>query len=419
MNKPVIICVDDEPAVLDSLKIELKRALADECIIETAEGGEDALELLAELKEDQYEVALVLSDYIMPDIKGDELLKRIHAMSPQTLKIMLTGQADLEAVGNAIKHAKLYRYISKPWQTEDLKLTVVEAVHSYLQDKKLTEQNIKLQKINRAYERFVPRQFLQFLDKNTIIDVELGDHVQKDMSVLFADIRDFTALSETMTPEDNFRFINSYLSLMEPAISENRGFIDKYIGDEIMALFSGGADDAVKAAISMLHRLAEYNTTRQRPDRLPIQVGIGINTGSLMLGTVGGQTRMDSTVISDAVNLASRLENLTKTYGVSLLITHHSFSQLKNSTDYAIRLIDRVKVKGKSKFVSVFEVFDADAPELLKGKLTTRTTFEQAALLYHLNDFSGAAELFSDCLSRVPQDRAAQIYLDRCQKQML
>ncbi len=419
MSKPVIICVDDEPAVLDSLKIELKKALADECIIETAEGGEDALELVAELQEDKYEVALVLSDYIMPDIKGDELLGRIHKMSPQTLKIMLTGQADLEAVGNAIKHAKLYRYIAKPWQDEDLKLTVVEAVHSYLQDKKLTEQNLKLQRINRAYERFVPRQFLQFLDKRSIIDVELGDHVQKDMSVMFADIRDFTALSETMTPEDNFRFINSYLSLMEPAISDNQGFIDKYIGDEIMALFSGGADDAVKAAISMLQLLAEYNTTRQRPDRLPIQVGIGINTGSLMLGTVGGRNRMDSTVISDAVNLASRLEKLTKIYGVSLLITHHSFSQLNNSTEYAIRLIDRVKVKGKSKFVSVFEVFDADPPDSLQGKLETRTTFEQAALLYHLNDFTGAAELFSDCVSRNPQDRAARIYRERCQQRLI
>ena len=110
MSKPVIICVDDEPTILDSLKIQLKKAIGDEYIIETAEGGEDALELLAELLEEEQEVALVISDYIMPDIKGDELLKRIHAISPKTLKIMLTGQADVEAVGNAINYAKLYRY---------------------------------------------------------------------------------------------------------------------------------------------------------------------------------------------------------------------------------------------------------------------------------------------------------------------
>ncbi|MGK7877300.1 MAG: diguanylate cyclase [Xenococcaceae cyanobacterium] len=153
MKKPVIICVDDEATVLDSLKIELKKAIGDQCIVETAEGGKDALYLLEELLEDKCEVAVVLSDYIMPDIKGDEVLKRIHAMSPNTLKIMLTGQADVEAVGNAIKHARLYRYIAKPWQPEDLKLTVVEAVHSYLQDKKLAEQNLKLQQMNQKLQQ--------------------------------------------------------------------------------------------------------------------------------------------------------------------------------------------------------------------------------------------------------------------------
>ena len=148
MKKPVIVCIDDEPDVLNSLKIELKKAIGDQCIIETAEGGEDALELLADLQADEYEIALVLSDYIMPDIKGDELLRRIHESSPDTLTIMLTGQADLEALSNAIKYAKLYRYIPKPWQNEDLKLTVVEAIHSYLQDQKLTDEILKRQKVN-------------------------------------------------------------------------------------------------------------------------------------------------------------------------------------------------------------------------------------------------------------------------------
>ncbi|MEG4352925.1 response regulator [Microcoleus sp. LAD1_D3] len=148
MKKPVIVCIDDEPDVLNSLKIELKKAIGDRCIIETAEGGADALDLLADLQADEYEIALVLSDYIMPDIKGDELLRRIHESSPETLTIMLTGQADLEALSNAIKYAKLYRYIPKPWQNEDLKLTVVEAVHSYLQDQKLTDEIHKRQEVN-------------------------------------------------------------------------------------------------------------------------------------------------------------------------------------------------------------------------------------------------------------------------------
>ena len=153
MKKPVIVCIDDEPDVLESLKIELKKAIGDRCIIETAEGGEDALELLADLRADEHEIALVLSDYIMPDIKGDELLKKIHEQSPDTLTIMLTGQADLQALSNSIKYAKLYRYIQKPWQDEDLQITVVEAVHSYLQDQKLTIETIKRKEANEELKR--------------------------------------------------------------------------------------------------------------------------------------------------------------------------------------------------------------------------------------------------------------------------
>lgn len=271
-----------------------------------------------------------------------------------------------------------------------------------------------LSELNQAFERFVPRQFLQFLDKESIVDVKLGDQVQKEMSVLFSDIRDFTTLSESMTPQDNFNFINAYLSRLEPAITANEGFIDKYIGDAIMALFSGEADNAVKAGIDMLHRLAEYNQHRTASGYVPIKIGIGINTGSLILGTVGGKNRMDSTVISDAVNLASRIESLTKKYGVSMLISHKTFISLPDSNQYAIRLIDRVQVKGKSKTVSIFEVFDADPPETYEGKVATRTVFEEALVLYHLQKLRDAERLFAECLRRNPTDKAAQIYQQRC-----
>ncbi len=153
MNKPVIICVDDEDTILESLEIELQKILGDDYLIETADGGEEALELVEELLEGDYEIPLIISDYLMPSIQGDELLKHIHNISPKTLKVMLTGQADLEAVGNAIKYARLYRYIAKPWQFEDLRLTVLEAVNSYLQDKKLAQQHVQLQKMNQELEQ--------------------------------------------------------------------------------------------------------------------------------------------------------------------------------------------------------------------------------------------------------------------------
>ncbi|MGB3535389.1 MAG: diguanylate cyclase [Microcoleaceae cyanobacterium] len=153
MSKPVIICIDDEPTILDSLKRELRSAVGDQCLIELAEGGAEALELIHDLKSQRQEVAVVLSDYIMPGMKGDELLRKIHEQSPKTLKILLTGQADLPAIGNAIKYAKLYRYVAKPWESEDLKLTVNEAVYSYLQEQKLQQQNLELQRLTQALQQ--------------------------------------------------------------------------------------------------------------------------------------------------------------------------------------------------------------------------------------------------------------------------
>ncbi|MGK7925686.1 MAG: AAA family ATPase [Spirulina sp.] len=272
--------------------------------------------------------------------------------------------------------------------------------------------------LNRAYKRFVPSQFLQFLEKESILDVELGDRVQLEMSVLFSDIRGFTTLSEQMTPQENFQFINDYLFQMESAIVENKGFIDKYIGDAIMALFGGNADNAVQAGIMMLERLQIYNQERVNSSRQPIDIGIGINTGSLMLGTVGGKNRMDTTVISDAVNLASRIESLTKNYGVSLLITEQTFSRLLAPSSYAIRAIDTVKVKGKSEFVTVYEVFDADLPEIKAGKLENLSLFQKALTLYQAGELESAKALFATYLARNESDRVAQIYLERCQKSL-
>jgi class 3 adenylate cyclase len=278
---------------------------------------------------------------------------------------------------------------------------------------RFTEQLFQL---NQANERFVPRQFLQLLGKESIVDVQVGEAVEKEMSILFADIRSFTTLSEQMTLEENFRFINAYLSRMEPAILGNRGFIDKYIGDAIMALFNGSADDAVNAGLAMLRQLAEFNLTWQRCDRPQLRIGIGINTGLLMLGMVGGYNRMDSTVISDAVNLAYRLEGLTKQYGVSLLISQQTLVGLGDPTQYSLRFIDRVKVKGKSQDVAVFEVFDVDEPACKAGKLATKVQFEEGVFLYHQHLFQEAAQHFAAVLSRNPEDTVAQIYLERTRR---
>jgi class 3 adenylate cyclase len=252
------------------------------------------------------------------------------------------------------------------------------------------------------------------LDKHSILEVQLGDQVEKEMTILFSDIREFTSLSENMTPQDNFKFINAYLSRMEPIIAQHNGFIDKYIGDAIMALFPN-ANDAVQAALGMLNRLTQYNMTRGRPGRPIIKIGIGLNTGSLMLGTVGGENRMEGTVISDAVNLASRVEDLTKIYNTALLITEQTYLKLKDPWAYQIRVIDAVIPKGKSEEVTIYEIFDADFPESLNLKYETRDNFELGFVLYHSEEMKEAKVLFEKVLAINQHDKAAQVYLKRCE----
>ena len=148
MEKIVILCVDDEPTVLNSLKIDLRRALGQTCFIETAQGGEETLELLEELQADGYQLAVVIADYIMPGIKGDELLKRIHETHPNAINIMLSGQADLDAVARSIEHARLYRFMSKPWRVDDLTLTAEKALQFYRSSRQIEANNAEIYQLN-------------------------------------------------------------------------------------------------------------------------------------------------------------------------------------------------------------------------------------------------------------------------------
>lgn len=220
------------------------------------------------------------------------------------------------------------------------------------------ERQAKLaqQALTRSYQRFVPQDFIRFLQKKSITEVRLGDHVRTEMTILVSDIRSFTSMSEGMTPEENFRLINAYLYIMEPIVNEHHGFIDKYMGDSIMALFHRSPDLAVRAALKMLERLRDFNGERSADGLEPLRIGIGLNTGSMMLGIVGGENRMEGTVISDAVNLASRMEDLNKQYGTSLLISEHTYRRLNDPDAFAVRLVDKVQVKGKKEAVEIYEV---------------------------------------------------------------
>ena len=274
------------------------------------------------------------------------------------------------------------------------------------------EQQMRL---TEAYQRFVPKQLLTILNKDSILDVQLGDQVQKEMSILFSDIRSFTSLSESMSPEENFRFVNKYLSKMGPIVRDNHGYIDKYIGDSIMALFDRSPEDAVHTSVKMLDALRVYNKERIQEGNNPILIGIGVNTGKMMLGTLGESDRMEGSVISDAVNLAARLEGLTKLYKTPLLLSEETLLKIGDSI-FDTRLIDKVAVKGKENPVMVYEVLNGEYTDLRDAKKSTLLKFKKGFELYQNQQFENALEFFKTCIEKVPEDGVAELYIERCEK---
>ena len=265
----------------------------------------------------------------------------------------------------------------------------------------------------QAFSHFVPQNFLNSLGCKDATEVQLGQYKTAEMTILFADIRSFTRLSETLGPQKNFEFINSYLRCMEPAITENHGFIDKYIGDAIMALFEGphSADHAVKAGLAMLQRLGTYNQIH-RQGQSPLKIGIGIHTGNIILGTIGGQKRWETTVIGGDVNRASRLEGLTKEFGVNLLVSHQTLDRIRQSYHY--RYLGKSKVRGLDRLIRTYEIYEADAPPVFADKQKNQEVFAKALWLYEQGEYHQALGLFQQVLAG-GHDRVAEFYSHRCQ----
>ena len=270
-----------------------------------------------------------------------------------------------------------------------------------------------LKELSQAASRFVPVEYLSFLKKESIVDIKLGDHISDRMTMMFSDLRSFTTMAEGMTPQQHFDFINAYLGRISPVIQKFNGLIVKYLGDGIMAIFPDSADDGVQACIEQLNQVNLYNTRRAKAGRPPIQVGIGVNTGYMMLGMVGEENRMQGDAFSDDINLTSRLEGLTKFYDVSLIISAATRNALKDPLKYNIRYLDKVQVKGKTKAIDLYEVFDSDLPELRSQKQETLEMYEKAMKLYFAKDFSAAQSLLFKVLQKNPNDKVAWYHLTK------
>ncbi len=304
----------------------------------------------------------------------------------------------------------LARAAFTPARVELLSLLATQAAIA-LENARLYEQQVAL---TNAHRRFVPHEFLESLGRRGIGEVELGDSVQKEMSILFSDIRGFTTHVEGMTPEENIGFINAYLRAMEPMIVSSGGFVEGYIGDAILALFDRGAESALTAALSMLRALEPLNRERIHDGKLPIRIGIGINTGPLTLGTIGGPNRIKCGVIGDSVNVAARIESLTRTYGVSLVVSGETLARVARPSDYRVRLVDTVRVVGRHSPVVLHELYDADAEAVRDAKDAADGDWKRARELYCEGDFANAEAAFARYAEKVPGDPVAALYRARC-----
>ncbi|MBP6740216.1 MAG: response regulator [Leptospiraceae bacterium] len=270
------------------------------------------------------------------------------------------------------------------------------------------------QRIAKSYARFIPSEFLTFLNKDSITDLKLGDYMEDEMTVFFSDIRGFTTLSEKMSSRDLLQFLNSYLSIVSPIVKSNDGFIDKFIGDAIMAIFPQSPINALMAAVDLCKALEIYNITREKKIRETFRIGIGMHTGKMTLGTVGSEERMDTTVVGDTVNLASRLEALTKIFHVPILVSDSFYDKLTMEDKENLREIDIVTVKGKTVPVRVYEVFAVDTKEVIEKKKKSMPALLEAIQLFRSGKILESRKIFTKCQELCPEDSIPVVYINRC-----
>eukprot|EP01065_Artemidia_motanka_P030834 TRINITY_DN3696_c1_g1_i1.p1 TRINITY_DN3696_c1_g1~~TRINITY_DN3696_c1_g1_i1.p1 ORF type:complete len:692 (+),score=182.97 TRINITY_DN3696_c1_g1_i1:211-2286(+) len=267
-----------------------------------------------------------------------------------------------------------------------------------MQQRQLDAELTTRKEVEAAVSMFVPRPFLVLLGFKTLADVRVGHSCMNQITIVFAGVRGFSKLSAGWNSDDIFDWLNRFFGRMIPPIRRKGGFIDKYVGDTIMALFVDAAD-SVLAAVDMQRELTRLNAkakvkAQQKNQRVPkVRMGIGIHTGEVCLGTLGDALRVEATIISDAVNLASRLEGLTKYYGCKVIVSETTYSDAEIILAVPMRCLGKVRPKGTTQPVSILDVYAADNPRTIRFKEDTQIDFQKALELYEKKDWAGALKL--------------------------
>lgn len=326
-------------------------------------------------------------------------------------------------------------YITKPFQQKEVSVRVsthvnmrklqlqlhaanrkLEQANEYLEQRvaermvDLAEANVRLRQVNRAFSRFVPRAFLDLLGHDDITQIRLGDQVETEATLMFVGIRGFSRKTTGMSPGARLDFLNRYMACVAPAITEHHGFIDKYEGDAVMALFPEETADAVHAADAIHQALVDFVDK----DGDHVRVGIGLHCGQMLLGTVGAPDRFESTVISEVVDCTAKLERLTKRYAVKTLLSGPMRELLDEDLRRWTRKIAQVRFDQSKHNMDIYELFSSDPAR--DQKLSTRPLFEQGLAAYEASNFTQACEAFAAVYELNPHDTLAQRLHRRAQK---
>lgn len=380
-HPPTILLVDDEPVnitLLESLlHLEGYNTLS-------AASGIEALTIAETSIPD-----LIILDIMMPGMDGFEVCQKLRKDGNlQTIPIIFLTALDddysklrgLEVMGDD--------FLTKPFKN-NLLLTKIANI---LRLQEMRSQQVK-QELNEKTKRqfsaawninlalseklrlFVPDQFLHRIAPNGVESIQLGNAQEEEITVLFCDIRKFTTICESQSPSETFQWLNVFFTQMNDCIMANNGFIDKYLGDALMAVFDrpeSHPQDAVNGALMMQQKIIEFNIYRDKYNlEQPINMGIGIHTGKGIIGALGADSRIDSTVIGDVVNTASRLQELTKQYGCGIIASESVISQLTQSEYFEVRWIDRVIPRGKQQAQDIYEICGKSTPPTNKPLMLT------------------------------------------------
>ena len=261
------------------------------------------------------------------------------------------------------------------------------------------------------YYKFVPEQFKDLLHKDKFTELSLGDAESVNLTVLFCDIRSFSLNSEMMTAKENFEFINVIYGIAGPIIRKHNGFVDKYIGDAVMALFEN-ADDAVECGEELYKEIVLNPATLDLINISSIDIGIGIHTGMARIGIVGEEERMSGTVISNTVNLSSRLESLTKQYHTAMIISKDTLDAMNDPDRLNLRYLGMVQVAGVNEVKALYEVLDCLDEKRFENRNKTKNEFREAVRLYHLGNLDKSLEEFEEIKPNAVDDPAIDKYIE-------